>query len=220
MLDEVNHFEDQVIFRFDAVMNGHGLPAGKLLDHFKHWPADAGHIDADVRYPVPFEIFLYPLNLPFPVKPVPRVDAQHAEWLAVGLRRCHDDKTGSITTAGRVIAGPYLALAKWPNRVGVVILPRADTGEAALDLGEAEHRVAGVDKLAHIKLLKCAGAVLLLDFLNIDKYQGWIASCGRGDFHIPDRLLDGCDKSPVIVGAHDPGLHIVERWKRHVFAFS
>lgn len=220
MLNEVHHFEDQVIFRFDAVMNGHGLPAGKLLNHFKHWPADARHIDADVRYPVPFEIFLYPLNLPFPVKSVPRVDAQHAEWLAAGLRRCHDDKTGCITTAGRVIAGPYLALAKWPDCVGVVILPCADAGEAALDLGEAEHGVAGVDKLAHIKLLECAGAVFLLDFLDIDKYQSRVACRGRGDFHIPDRLLNGRDKSPVIIGAHDPGLHIGERWKRHVFAFS
>ena len=201
-------------------MNGHGLPAGKFLDHFKHWPPDAGHIDADVRYPVPLEIFFYPLDLPFPVKPVPRVDAQHAEWLAVGLRRRHDDKTGCIATAGGVIARPYLALAKWPDCVGVVILPCADAGEAALDLGETEHGVAGVDKLAHIKLFKGAGAVLLLDFLYIDKHERGVAGCGRGGFHIPDRLLDGRNKSPVVVGAHDPALHIGKRWKCHVFAFS
>lgn len=220
MLDEVHHFEDQVIFRFDAVMNGHGLPAGKFLDHFKHRPADARHIHTDVCYPVPFKIFPYPLDLPFPVKPVPRVDAQHAEWLTVGLRRRHDDKTGCIATAGGVIAGPYLALAKWPDCVGVVILPCADAGEAALDLGEAEHGVAGVDKLAHIKLLECAGAVFLLDFLDIDKHQSRVTGRGCGDFHIPDRLLDGRNKSPVVVGTHDPGLHIGERWKRHVFTFS
>lgn len=186
-LNRVLRFENQRIFRFQAVVNRR-CPWIEITHQFEYAIADAGYIDADVLHVEALGEFLDLSGLEFERLPTPTVLFQDAELRPRFQRWRNDHARGVISGAARVVADPDWVVTEGTVLVGFVVFPQRQIGIATLQVFEAERALRTVDELAIEQLLELVLVVFQLQLLEVEQIAAAV-----------DCILDGDGLAPLAI---------------------